>query len=352
MEFKSNFRRLNPAFENVFFGENEVLKTEFTYWKNLWSNEQICNFTFKSSGSTGVPKEIEFSEFEIFSSASQTIAFFQLKPQSVVLHSLPVNFVAGAMMNIRSMLGGFKQIVVMPSLRPIRDLEIDIPIDFAPFTPAQLMETLKNGTHQEIEKLKSIHQIIVGGGEINEELRKYLEKFPNPVFHTYGMTETLTHIAVKRINGTKSEDAYTIINPSIKLSLDERSCLVFEIPYLKQGKIVSNDCGEIVENEKFIWKGRFDNIINSGGLKIIPEEVEAKMKNIIPTDTFYITSKKDAVLGEKCVLVLQNIDKEKIGIENVLQKLKEMKGHYKPKEIVWVNKIEYTSTGKIKRKKF
>ena len=291
----------------------------------------------KTSGSTGKPKKVKIKKQAMVNSAIATGDFFKLKPGDKVLHCLPSNFIAGKMMIVRAIVLGLELDMVEPAALPLIDYEKDYV--FSAFTPMQL----KNFANY----LQNIKTVIVGGGRVSKAIVDLIQdKKPN-VYETYGMTETVSHIAVKKLNnfsGLEEEMFFTTL-PGIKISQDNRGCLVIEAPKLSNTKIVTNDIVEVKSDSSFEWLGRFDNVVNSGGIKLFPEQIESKIQDRIKGE-FFIAAKADDTLGEKLILVIEG-DKRTIdnSIFDVLDK------YEKPKEIKFITKFKETTSGKIHRKK-
>lgn len=284
----------------------------------------------QTSGSTGTPKVIKVDKQSMVNSALATGDFFDLKPGDRALQCLPVKYVAGKMMLIRSIILGLDLDYVAPSSHPMENT--DDRYDFAAMVPLQAKNSL--------EELKRVKKLIVGGSLISPALEKLLMKLPTNVYETYGMTETVTHIAAKRVG----EKAFTVL-PDVTISYDDRNCLVIHAPkIIKEEIVVTNDLVELVNENQFVFLGRIDNVINSGGVKIIPEQVEHKLSGLI-NQRYFIAPKEDAELGEKVILVIEgdsyDIDKS---IFDGLDKYEH------PKEIVFVAKFKETENGKILRK--
>jgi O-succinylbenzoic acid--CoA ligase len=284
----------------------------------------------KTSGSTGTPKTIRVDKQAMVNSALATGDFFELRPGNRALQCLPVKYVAGKMMLIRSIILGLDLDYVAPSSHPMENL--DETYDFAAMVPMQAQNSLK--------ELQNVKKLIVGGARISKGLEKDLIKLPTQVYETYGMTETITHIAAKKVG----EKAFTVL-PHVTISYDDRNCLVIHAPkIIAEDTVVTNDLVELVNENQFLFLGRIDNIINSGGVKIMPEQVEKKLDGKIDR-RFFIASKEDTELGEKVVLVVEGnsfeIDK---AIFEGLDK------YERPKEIVFVNNFKETENGKVLRK--
>lgn len=285
----------------------------------------------QTSGSTGTPKIIRVDKQAMVNSAVATGDFFDLRSGNRALQCLPVKYVAGKMMLIRAIILGLDLDYVAPSSHPMKDLD-DLKYDFVAMVPMQAQNSLN--------ELKSVKKLIVGGARVSASLEKELMKLPTEVYETYGMTETITHIAAKRVG----EKAFTVL-PHVTISYDERNCLVIHAPHIiAEDAIITNDLVELVNENQFVFLGRIDNVINSGGVKIMPEQVEHKLDGSIK-HRFFITSKEDKELGEKVVLVIESDSFEvDSAIFDVLDK------YERPKEIVFVPKFKETENGKVLRK--
>lgn len=248
----------------------------------------------QTSGSTGAPKTIQLSKQAMLKSAENTIAFFHLEEDQKAVLCLPVKYIAGKMMIVRAILAKMNLILIEPSGTPdFSNLE---DIHFCAMVSMQAANLLEQN------KWPDIKTLILGGTEINPELAEKLQRVETRVFETYGMAETCSHVALKRINGKNPEEYFTTL-PGIKISLDNRDCLEIEAPFLNK-KIITNDIVELVSENKFSWIGRFDSIINSGGIKIQPEVLEKKITGILQKPCV-ILGKPDELLGQKVVLIIE-----------------------------------------------
>ncbi len=291
----------------------------------------------KTSGSTGKPKELIIKKQHMVNSAITTGDFFDLTPKKKVLNCLPSNFIAGKMMIVRAIVLGLELDMVQPSALPRIDYEKDY--DFCAFTPMQLKNFAKY--------LKSIRTVIVGGGRVSNHIKALIKDKKPQVYETYGMTETISHIAVRRLNnfeGNETDHCFKTL-PNITISKDARNCLVIEAPNLSDEKIVTNDIVDIFSKNQFEWLGRYDNVINTGGIKVYPEQIEEKLQDLIPQQ-FFIGSVEDDTLGDKVILVIEGetyaLDKT---LFDVLEKFE------KPKAVYFVEQFKETSSGKIHRAK-
>jgi o-succinylbenzoate---CoA ligase len=298
----------------------------------------------KTSGSTGQPKKIKLQKQAMVNSAIATGDYFGLEPGFTALHCLPVDFIAGKMMLIRAIVLGLELEVIKPSSYPLQNMLKNY--DFCAMVPMQLQNSVK--------KLYKIKTVIVGGGRVSLSLQEKLQDISTKVYATYGMTETITHIAGKQLNVVSSLRGETTKRsvashyktlPNITISQDKRDCLVIVAPQLNNKAIVTNDIVKLYSETEFEVLGRYDNMINSGGIKMFPEQIEAKLSGKI-NQRFFIASEKDKTLGEKLILVLEGESK------NLETKVFEGLDSYEvPKQVYAVTQFNETSTGKIQRAK-
>ncbi len=312
---------------------------QFAGW--LTANDD-SPMSFTTSGSTGTPKNIFFSRQEIFDSALRTIRFFHLHNDQQFFLCLPAAFVAGRMMIARAWACGANLITVMPSLNPFKTSILPNKIDFAAFTPPQIDAAIKDGYKSELEK---INTIIIGGGAINIELYSILLGMPNNIYQTYGMTESLTHVAVKRISWP--QDAYyQSISSDIYFSTDPENSLIIHV---NNKKLFTTDQVKLLSPHSFIWLGRTDHVINSGGIKIHPEQIETTLikASILNETRFYVSAVYDSQWGERpCLVTLDDISEDQLkAINQILEK------HHQIKKVIRVKEFQYTPTGKLIRKK-
>jgi len=286
--------------------------------------------TLQTSGSTGKPKSIKVKKEWMKNSAQLTGKTFELMEGDSTLLCMPVKYVAGKMMVVRALELGLDLKVVEPSSAPLKDL--CRPIDFAAMVPLQLENSLKD--------LAKIKKLIVGGGQVNSKLVEKLRSISTHVYETYGMTETLTHVAIKPLNGSNKQDVFQALD-GIQFEIDDRDCLVIHAPMLNANPILTNDLVALIDETSFHWLGRYDNVINSGGIKIIPEVVEAKLSSIVPNRRFFIAGKSDKSLGEKVVLVVEG--------KSMDISCKSLDKFEQPKEIHFIPEFVETKSGKIHR---
>ena len=295
--------------------------------------------TVNTSGSTGKPKTIKLDKQAMVNSAIATGEFFGLNPGDNAIDCLPSNYIAGKMMLVRAMILGLEIDCVNPTTKP--EFNTTKNYDFCAMIPLQLMKCIDSITH--------IKTIIVGGAAVQNELLNKLKTVPNKVFETYGMTETVTHVAVKQLNTLHSEESHIFqALPNVLFSQDSRECLMIKAPHLSKETLMTNDVVKLNSQTSFEWIGRIDNVINSGGVKLFPEQIEAKLNQHIQTP-FFIASRPDESLGKQLILVVENLD---INTEDLLKTISNDKSFDKleiPKLIFNLEKFAYTANGKINR---
>ena len=222
--------------------------------------------TLQTSGSTGVPRQITVDKDQMLQSAAMTAAFFGFKRNDNALLCLPVNYVAGKMMIVRAFYSGLNLVCIEPQSAPLEAVDNDMKIEFAPLVPLQLMNSAAT---------KSVQKILLGGAALSPVLEEKCQRLKADIYHGYGMTETLSHVAIRKINGENRSAIFDAL-PGISFQIDDRQCLIIHVPFLK-GEIVTNDVVELLNSHQFIWKGRADFVVNSGGVKLFPEEIEKKI---------------------------------------------------------------------------
>ena len=318
-----------------------------------WNNDSAY-VEVKTSGSTGEPKRMLVEKRRMLNSARITCDFLGLKPGDTALLCMSTDYIAGKMMVVRSIERGLKLIEVEPCGHPldIKHLTLNIKhsqfsifnfqFDFAAMVPMQVYNSLQ--VPEEKERLMAIRHLIIGGGAIDEAMEAELRTFPHAVWSTYGMTETLSHIALRRISGPEASEWYMPF-PTVKLSTTDEGCLVIDAPEVCAQTLTTNDIVELKSDGRFRIRGRKDNVICSGGIKIQIEEVEQILKKYMRVP-YIISKRKDEKFGEIVVLLTEGDTAEAQTIcEQVLPK------YHQPKVYLHVNQIPLTETGKPARKK-
>jgi o-succinylbenzoate---CoA ligase len=319
-------------------------KSTFDFIRDWLAGEQTFNQS--TSGSTGIPKEITLTRNQLEQSAKRTLHALDLKPNQTALVCLDTKYIAGKMMVMRALEGNLRIIATEPVSNPLISLSPEIHIDFTALVPLQLQELIKDETSA--ARLNTIPKIIIGGAPINTALENEIQNLKCEAFATYGMTETVSHIALRQVNG-KSKSPYFKALDGISVSQDDRDCLVIEMPEFLE-KIITNDLVEVIDHNHFQWKGRWDNIINSGGYKISPEKVEREIERILKPRLFFISSIPDNRLGQKLILVIEGAKLTMEEETQLLNHLKSMLHPYEiPKEVLFVGQFSLTETGKVNR---
>jgi o-succinylbenzoate---CoA ligase len=312
-----------------FIKEGEEFEKWVGYFLMDWFDHKPV-IEVETSGSTGKPKTIEVSKQAMVNSALATGRFFDLDPGNKVLHCLPAKYIAGKMMFVRSFILGLDMDFVEPDANPLRNM--DQTYDFAAMVPLQAQNSLAY--------LKCVKKLILGGAKISPSLEEELVKLPTEIYETYGMTETITHIAAKRVG----EQAFTVL-PDVTISYNDQNCLVIHAPRISSDIIQTNDLVSLVNENQFVFLGRADNVINSGGIKLIPEQIESKISEKKIGSRFIIAGKPDELYGQRVILVIEGAPREVD--EKILEKLSK---YERPKEILFLPKFCETPNGKIQRK--
>ena len=292
-----------------------------------------------TSGSTGEPKPMRVEKRRMEASARTTCDFLGLHRGDTALLCMPLDYIAGKMMVVRSLVCGLRLVTVEPSGNPLAT--VTEPLDFAAMVPMQVWNSLQVPAQQ--ERLMAIHHLIIGGGAIDDALAAELRTFPNAVWSTYGMTETLSHIALRRLSGPDATDWYTPFC-GVRLSLTADGCLVIDAPALHDGQLTTNDIAELSPDGRFRILGRKDNIICSGGLKIQAEAVERLLSAHLRAP-YLITKRKDKKFGEVVVLLTEGDTAE---AQTVCQRV--LPKYWQPRVYVHTDRIPLTPTGKPARK--
>lgn len=315
------------------------IKEQLKVFLEEW-NSDSPTVGVQTSGSTGIPKQMQVEKERMRNSALLTCSFLGLQKGDTAFLCMPLRYIAGKMVVVRSLVAGLKLIAVQPSGHPLQGMKQ--PPVFAAMTPMQVYNSLS--VPQERECLRHIRHLIIGGGAIDKTLADGLRDFPHCVWSTYGMTETLSHIALRRLNGPEATEWYTPF-PSVKVSLSPQSTLVIEAPLVNPQVLTTHDVAELDAQGRFRILGRTDNIINTGGIKVQIEEVEERLKPGIEGD-FAITSVPDMRLGEAITLLYKSPQPEE-AIASFCTTV--LPPYWHPRHIYRVAQIPHTETGKISR---
>ena len=333
------------AFEAVTEQEQAVIS-----FVRQWLNNQQ-EFMVHTSGSTGVPKQIVVSRKRMQASARLTLQALGIASGDQALLCIHASYIGGKMMLVRALEGNLPLLVVEPSADPLQALPPHAQPVFAALVPLQLQAILQN--ENSLAKLNRMKAVIVGGAPVSPLLEQQVQAVQAPLYSTYGMTETVSHIALRRLNGKNRQNYFTAL-PQIRLALDARGCLIIDGPVVDE-PVVTNDVVELLADNQFRWLGRADNIINSGGVKVQAERVEAVAEACLSqhqllTRRLLAGSMADEKLGQKLVLLLEgeplaaSVEQQLL---NCLQQ--ELPRYWAPKHIFYLPKFVESSNGKIKR---
>ncbi len=287
--------------------------------------------TVYTSGSTGEPTEYKLSKQHMINSAAITGERFELSYGTEALCCLPLSYIAGKMMLVRALTLGWEIDLVKPSLKPLKKAEKRY--DFTAMTPLQVTKSLKY-----IHKTKTV---LIGGASIRSQLVEDLKHKHTRAFHSYGMTETASHVAIKQLYPIL-ESYYTAVGDT-NFEKDKRDCLVINAPSIGAEQLVTNDMVNLIDAQRFKILGRIDDVINSGGVKIHPDAVEQKLSKHIK-QRFFVTGISDEELGEKVILIIEG---EKVEVQEAFESLDK---YEVPKEIYFVKVFQETHTKKVNKR--
>ncbi|MDG1842562.1 MAG: AMP-binding protein [Crocinitomicaceae bacterium] len=315
------------------------LRHSYEEFINEWNND-LGYIEIQTSGSTGKPKTIRLAKTSMLASAKKTLQYFNLKKHDRVILCLPIQTIAAKMMIVRAIQGNLELELITPSTTPLK--EINKEASFIAMTPMQASSCLNKCPN----KYRHLDKVLLGGAPIDLKLEKDLLNLkPMGIYHSYGMTETASHIAIRKLSNEKDKK-YTAL-PGINFEIDSRDCLIINYPEVSTSKIISNDVIQLLNSSTFIWKGRHDFIINSGGIKIHVEELEKRIRENFDLP-FFISSIEDRELGEKIVMYIEST--EYIDTQLIKNKLVSiLEKHQIPKEYFVLPQFKYNQGGKIDR---
>ena len=306
-------------------------------------------FSMKTSGSTGRPKEISIRRHQMITSARRTAERIRLERDSLALVCLDPTYVAGKMMLARCLTLGLGIMAVDPVANPLVKIPVDKCVQFTAFVPYQIQAVLES-KHPHL--LNGLDKVLIGGAPISESVRAQLDRYQCECFETYGMTETVSHIALRRINSELKQPYFETLS-GIQVSADDRGCLVVSADYLEK-PVVTNDLVDLINSNAFVWIGRVDRVINTGGVKILPEKVERELEPIFRRNgignRFFIAALPDDKLGNRIVLIIEGVQFSSELLNRALTELRAVVTPYEvPKEVYNVAHFHSTATDKIDR---
>ena len=320
--------------------EGIAMRQELESFLNEWYDDSPT-LTVHTSGSTGTPKVLTVRKIQMMNSARITCDFLKLKRGDRAFLCMPLKYIAGKMMVVRALVAELDLIVREPSGHPLAD--IHEPLRFAAMIPLQVYNALQ--VAEEKSRLEDIETLIIGGGAIDKELAEAILPLPNRIYSTYGMTETLSHIALRRLNGAEASEYYHPF-PSVRLSLSPEQTLVIDAPLVSDERLTTNDVADLRPDGSFVILGRKDNIVNSGGVKIQVESVENQLRSLIPVP-FALTSVPHPKFGEALTLLIRQDMPDKDRLQREITQV--LPKYQQPKYILFVDGIPLTETGKISR---
>ncbi|MDO3693235.1 AMP-binding protein [Wenyingzhuangia sp. chi5] len=364
-----SFKLQGESFQNPLelISFSETISEELYWFLQEWFSDAET-LIVQTSGSTGKPKLISIKKELMQNSAKATGTFFDLGIGTKALCCLSVNYIAGKMMVIRALTLGWELDVIEPVGNPLENAFEEY--DFCAMVPMQVQASLWD--------LNLVKKLLIGGGVVSQTLQEDLQSLSTECFASYGMTETVSHIAVKKLNhfnstplddentkdskkevfersrevnlsdvegnGLRAESrSFYQVLPNITISQDNRACLVIDAPLLSEEKVITNDVVKMISDNEFEWLGRYDHVINSGGVKLHPEQIEKELSKII-VERFFVTGIPDEILGEKLILVVEGEDRVCDFSSLALSK------YQIPKQTYFIDQFVETETKKIQRK--
>jgi len=304
-------------------------------------------FKIRTSGSTGKPRQIRLTRKQLVTSALKTAEVLNLQPADKALVCISVGYIGGMMMMVRGFEIGMHMHITNPSASVFENIGEET-FDFMAIVPLQLQRIIEN---KEASRLKAMKSILVGGAPVSGQLKKSLQNIEGKVLETYGMTETCSHIAFRKLNDPEKDQPFQAL-PGIMLTQDSRGCLIIEGDVTLGKRVVTNDVVDLKSPHQFQWIGRADRIINSGGIKISPEQLEAQLEAFFSRQNiqgrYFITGIPDQELGSKVALVWEGPTPN----QTILDQLKafskkSLPHHHQPKTILIVDKFSETENGKV-----
>jgi len=300
-----------------------------------WLDETVL-IQVKTSGSTGKPTKKQIPKRWMQSSAKATGEVLGLKAGQSALLCISAEHIGGMMMIVRSLELGLNLSIEAPSRLPHSSEKMD----FTAMVPMQVKSLIQDGND-----LSAFGTLIIGGAPQDPETLLKIRKVNSPVFATFGMTETVSHIALRRLSGDLASDIFHTIE-GVSVSKNEEDCLVIDVEHMDNMSLTSNDLVEIIDSSHFRWLGRIDNVINSGGIKINPEALESELSEAVST-SFFIHKEEDDTYGESVVICLEGVEMNEQIIRDALRTIADSRK--RPKRAYVIQKFIYTSTGKVKR---
>lgn len=307
-----------------------------------WADEFLADGEWvaaHTSGSTGRPKEIRLLKSDMIASALATCRFFGIERESRLVCPLSTDYIAGKMMVVRALVSGARLELVKPSTSPLGEWHGEGRIALLPVVPSQVEALLAD------PKLAQVDNLLVGGGELSRADAQALTAAGINARSSYGMTETCSHVALKRVG----EQEFTAL-PGVTFETDERGCLIINVPRMSVKRLVTNDQVRLTGPDRFVWLGRHDNVINSGGVKIHPEDDERLLAPYLGDTRFYITSRPSQKWGREAVMVV--LDSAMTDEELLAACVAHLPRYHVPKAVIRDMQPQFTASGKLLRRKY
>jgi o-succinylbenzoate---CoA ligase len=322
-------------------------RSTFDFIRAWFSGQE--EFDIKTSGSTGDPKIIRILRKQMIESALLTERALGLKNSESCLICIDTKFIGGMMMLVRAFTSRLRIFAVDPSADPMEKLPPGQWVSFAAFVPYQIENILES---KRPHSLDDVDKVIIGGAPLRESTIEKFKTYRSHFYATYGMTETISHVALQKLNGENRSDFFDTL-PGISIDLDDRGCMLLKVPYL-ESTIITNDVVELLSPTRFKWKGRFDHIINTGGIKVNPEKVEAAIARVFETSSFnarfFVHGVEDPYLGSRVVLVIEANKIDEHFLSKLYPSLAAVLSPFEiPKEAFLVSGFSLTENGKINR---
>ena len=310
--------------------KNAAIRSEIESFLDEWRSKD--SFCVNTSGSTGRPKSISIKKVFAESSARKTLDYFNLEEGNKALFCLSPETIAGKMMLVRAIVGNLKLIVSDINSTPLESIMENEKLDLSAMVPLQVDKSLIRDS----SKMRNIRNLIIGGAGISEKLEKEILSFQLKAFHSFGMTETISHIALRQIDG--KQPIYKALKNTI-FSQGKEGNLIIDSPDIGVHKLETNDLVKLLDENSFLWIGRKDNVINTGGIKVYPEQIETKLNT---KQNIFISSLRDETLGN-CIILCVEGNSFDLNLFDSLTKFE------RPKYIYYFDSFIYTNSNKINR---
>ena len=313
----------------------------------------VESYSFNTSGSTGSPKSIVIPRWKMELSAKRTIGTLDLKAGQTALLCMSPDFIGGAMMIVRALLTKMHLIIATPDKNPLKD--VSEPFHFTAMVPMQLMELLRSKNEAQIDLLNKAEHILLGGSALSSALEGSLNLIRPICWSTYGMTETVSHIALRQLNGVRANPYFRVLR-DVKIKTGKQQQLCIKDTITDDRWLQTNDIVELLSPSTFRWLGRLDSVINSGGIKVHAEAVESSISSLmqlwLPESRYFITGTSDATYTQVVTLVIESTPD--LSGSEMIRRIKEsgqLSKYETPKRVLFLEKFPETGSGKIDKQR-